>query len=145
MKHWTRPDGRCFVFGPPDEDLPAGRVYAEADEVDETRVGALVRLGFGIQRRELVLELATDPAAWSFSNIDPPPRIAFVTADRVEEERLRLLEDLLRQEVPGTGGWKWSAEGFRAETYESSDFDTRRRISWLSPTAGTASASAPCG
>jgi GNAT superfamily N-acetyltransferase len=51
------------------------------------------------------------------------PGIAFVTADRVEEERLRLLDDLLRQEVPGTGGWKWSAEGFRAETYESSDFD----------------------
>jgi GNAT superfamily N-acetyltransferase len=123
MKHWTRPDGRCFVFGPPDEDLPAGRVYAEADEVDEARVGALVRLGFDIQRRELVLELATNPAGWSFSTVDPPPGTAFVTADGVEEERLRLLDDLLRQDVPGTDGWKWSAEGFRAETYESSDFD----------------------
>ena len=46
-----------------------------------------------------------------------------MTAGRVEEEQLRLLDDLLRQEVPGTGGWKWNAEGFRAETYESSDFD----------------------
>jgi ribosomal protein S18 acetylase RimI-like enzyme len=123
MRQWTRPDGRCFVFGEPDDDLPSCRVYADADEADEARVEALARLGFGIHRRELVLRLPTDPAAWDVSRVDPPPGIAFVRGDRVEEERLRLLDDLLRQDVPGTDGWKWSPEGFREETYDSADFD----------------------
>lgn len=123
MKEWTRPDGRCFLFGEPDDDLPTGQVYTTADEADEARVRALVRLGFTVQRRELALELATDPAVWDVSTVEPPPGVAFVTADRVDERRLRLLDDLLRQDVPGTEGWKWSVAGFREETYESPDFD----------------------
>ena len=123
MRHWTRPDGRCFVFGEPDEELPSGRVYAEADEADEATIGALVGLGFIVQRRELALRLPTDPAAWSVSLVDRPSGIAFGQADRIEEEQLRVLDDLLRQDVPGTDGWKWSPEGFREETYDSPDFD----------------------
>jgi ribosomal protein S18 acetylase RimI-like enzyme len=46
-----------------------------------------------------------------------------VQADEIPEEQLRTLDDVLRQDVPGTGGWRWSAEGFREETYESSHFD----------------------
>jgi ribosomal protein S18 acetylase RimI-like enzyme len=86
-------------------------------------VAALERLGFVVQRRELALSLSTDSTAWSVSATEPPPGIAFVGADQVEEERLRLLDDLLRQDVPGTDGWKWGAEGFREETYDSPDFD----------------------
>ena len=123
MRHWTRPDGRCFVFGEPDEDLPRGRVYADADESDATRVAALERLGFVVHRRELLLLLPTDSTAWYAPAKEPPPGIAFVRADQVEEERLRLLDDLLRQDVPGTDGWTWSPEGFREETRESADFD----------------------
>lgn len=122
MKQWTRPDGRCFVFGEPDADLPLGRVYATVDESDEARVSALAQLGFSFHRRELVLRLSTDPADWDVPTAEPPPGISSVPADRVDEERLRLLDDLLRQDVPGTDGWKWSPEGFREETY-SSDFD----------------------
>ena len=123
MKEWTRPDGRRFVSGEPDGELPPGRVYAWADEDDKARVRELERLGFTVERRELFLELPTDPAAWSIPTAAPPPGVSFVTADRVEEEQLRLLDDLLRQDVPGTDGWKWSPEGFREETYESAGFD----------------------
>jgi hypothetical protein len=35
LKAWTRPDGRCFVFGEADNDLPLGRVYATAEETNE--------------------------------------------------------------------------------------------------------------
>ena len=123
MRQWTRPDRRCFVFGEPDDDLPRGRVYATAEEANEARVRALVRLGFAVQRRELVLRLPTDPAAWNVATAEPPPGVAFARADQIEEEQLRLLDDLLRQDVPGTDGWAWSPEGFREETYDSSDFD----------------------
>lgn len=123
MKQLTRPDGRCFVVGEPDDELPLGRVYATAHEGDEARIEALARLGFRIHRRELILRLPTDPAAWDVASADPPPGIEFVRADTVEEEHLRLLDDLLRQDVPGTDGWRWTPEGFREETYESSEFD----------------------
>ncbi len=36
-------------------------------------------------------------------------------ADEVEGSRLRLLDDELRQDVPGTDGWRWTPEGFRTE------------------------------
>ena len=39
MRHGIRPDGRCFVFGEPDDALPRGRqLYATADGSDEARV-----------------------------------------------------------------------------------------------------------
>ena len=123
MNHWMRPDGRCFVFGAPDGDLPAGRLYATADEKDAARLRLLARLGFTPHRRELVLQLPTDPAQWSVRDAEPPPGIGLQQADRVEEERLRLLDDALRQDVPGTDGWKWDAGDFREETYNSRDFD----------------------
>ena len=65
MRQWTRPDGRCFVFGEPDEDLPRGRVYADANESDAARVAALEGLGFIVHRRELLLLLPTDSTAWN--------------------------------------------------------------------------------
>ena len=124
MKHWARPDGRCFVFGEPDDDLPAGRLYATADEADEGTVRSLTSLGFTPHRRELVLQLPTDPAAWNVRTVEPPPGIALQQADRVEEDRLRLLDDALRQDVPGTDGWRWDATDFREETYGSPHFDS---------------------
>jgi RimJ/RimL family protein N-acetyltransferase len=123
VQHWTRPDGRRFVVGEPDADLPPGRIHATVDEADEARLRELLRLGFTPQRRELALQLQTESARWSVSTVEPPPGVSLVRADRVDEEMLRLLDDLLRQDVPGTDGWKWDVDGFRAETYESSDFD----------------------
>src|SRR5262249_38376740 len=70
MKHWTRPDGRCFVFGEADDDLPTGRLYASAHEADEERLRSLTRLGFTGPRRELVLEIPTDPARWNVGAIE---------------------------------------------------------------------------
>jgi RimJ/RimL family protein N-acetyltransferase len=118
MRCWTRPDGRTFVFGEPDAELPAGELYASADEADAQRRAALEALGFVVERRELVLELPTAVGAAA-----PPPGVSLVPADAVPADELRLLDDELRQDVPGTGGWRWDAVGFREETYESPDFD----------------------
>lgn len=124
MRRWVRPDGRCFVFGEPEDDLPLGRLaYATADEGDGARLRSLERLGFAFNRREIVLSLPTDSARWNVAAVEPPPGITFVPGDAVEEKRLRLLDDLLRQDVPGTDGWKWSPNDFHEETYDSPDFN----------------------
>jgi ribosomal protein S18 acetylase RimI-like enzyme len=39
------------------------------------------------------------------------------------EDRLRELDDQLKQDVPGADGWRWDRQGFRAETYDAPDFD----------------------
>jgi ribosomal protein S18 acetylase RimI-like enzyme len=41
----------------------------------------------------------------------------------VSEDRLRELDDELKQDVPGAEGWRWDRQGFRKETYDASDFD----------------------
>jgi RimJ/RimL family protein N-acetyltransferase len=111
------------VLGEPDDDLPEGELHATADEADERRLARLQSLGFTPQRRDLVLLLPTDAMRWARPRADPPPGVAFRTADQVDETQLRLLDDLLRQEVPGTSGWRWDPQAFWEETYESPHFD----------------------
>jgi RimJ/RimL family protein N-acetyltransferase len=123
VRRWTRPDGRCFVFGEPDDDLPGGDLYATVDASDAEKLRWLEDLGFTLHRRELVLQLPTDTRVSRLAEAAPPDGIALVRADAVEERRLRLLDDDLRQEVPGTDGWHWDEDGFHAETYESPDYD----------------------
>jgi GNAT superfamily N-acetyltransferase len=124
MRHWIRPDGRCFVFGQIDDALPLGRrLYATADESDEARVRSLAGLGFTFHRRELVVKFAPSDASRRGATAVPPTGLKFVRVDAFDERQLRLLDDLLRQDVPGTDGWKWSPDGFHEETFDSPDFD----------------------
>lgn len=76
------------------------------------------RLGFVDARREHQYVVPVPAAhdalvAW----LGPVDGHAFVRADTVDADRLRLLDDELRQDVPGTDGWQWSAEDFREETF----------------------------
>jgi GNAT superfamily N-acetyltransferase len=115
---FLRPDGRRFVAGRPLGELPDGELFAEVDESDTGQLRTLEDLGFVRERRELDLVLPTD-----VPRSPPPPGAEAVRADRVEEGVLRLLDDELRQDVPGTDGWRWTAAGFREETYLSPHFD----------------------
>jgi ribosomal protein S18 acetylase RimI-like enzyme len=115
---FLRPDGRRFVVGPLDGELPNEELFATADESDVARLRALADLGFMRERRELDLVLpATVP------RLPAPAGLEAVRADVVDEETLRLLDDELRQDVPGTDGWRWAAADFREETYLSPHFD----------------------
>lgn len=115
---YLRPDGRRLLIGLPDGALPSGELFARADEDDAEALLALEDLGFVRERRELVLVLSTD-----VPSVPAPAGIDAVRADVVDEQTLRLLDDELRQDVPGTDGWHWTAEGFREETYLSPQFD----------------------
>ena len=91
MRHRTRPDGRCFVFGEPDDELSSGDLHTIMDASDAEKLCALEDSGFVPHRRELVMRLPTDPRASGLAETAPPGGIALVRADAVEEARLRLL------------------------------------------------------
>ncbi len=114
----VRPDGCRFVLGPLDRPLPPGELFATVDESDDEQLRALEALGFSLERRELDLVLATDAR-----QVPALTGVEAVRADAVDEEALRLLDDELRQDVPGTDGWRWTPADFREETYLSSHFD----------------------
>ncbi|WP_141704201.1 GNAT family N-acetyltransferase [Planobispora rosea] len=86
------------------------------DESDD--LSPLMGAGFVLERRENRYVVPTGP-----ESAPVPSGFALVTADRVPEPELRELDDELRQDVPGSEGWKWDEQGFRKETYESSQYD----------------------
>jgi ribosomal protein S18 acetylase RimI-like enzyme len=105
---FRRPDGRTFTRDPADVD-DAGDVYASVDGDLEPWLAA----GFVEHRRE------NHYVVWTNARAEPPPTppgISFVTVDRVDLDRLRALDDLLRQDVPGTDGWRWEPIAFVEET-----------------------------
>ena len=131
----VRPDARCFVvFGachsvayePLVQAIAQhfGRdLYSEIGEADSATRERLLAVGFVVNRREHTFTIPTDPAITGLTNLDVSAGFEIVTADRVDEDRLRELDDELKQDVPGADGWKWDRPGFRNETYEAPDFD----------------------
>jgi RimJ/RimL family protein N-acetyltransferase len=117
VKTYVRPDGRHFVRDPDPESLAEATtdVYCtvEASEVD-----SYLALGFDIHRREGVYLLPVRSA-----HVGAPRGVVFAHADEVDEATLRLLDDELRQDVPGAEGWQWGEADFHQETYESAEFD----------------------
>jgi ribosomal protein S18 acetylase RimI-like enzyme len=111
---FVRPDGRRFVRSPSDD--AEGEVYASVgeDEVDEW-----IAHGFAVNRRDQEYELPTT----TIGLVQPPAGIEIRRADAVDEDGLRELDDALRQDVPGTDGWRWEAADFRDETFASPHFD----------------------
>jgi hypothetical protein len=97
----VRPDGKVFARSPEDEGD-----YAECREDDAQR---WLAAGWTIHRRE-------DEYAVTTVASGPHP---FLHLDDVDLERLRLLDDELRQDVPGTAGWRWAHDDFVAETHSS--------------------------
>jgi ribosomal protein S18 acetylase RimI-like enzyme len=119
VKAYVRPDGRRFVRDPDRESRAevATDVYCtvEASEIDSYRA-----LGFSVHRRE-----ATYLVPIRSARAEASPGIVFAHADEVDETTLRLLDNELRQDVPGTDGWQWNEADFRDETFEAPDFDPK--------------------
>ena len=104
---FRRPDGRTFTRDP--TDVADGvDVYASVEGDLEPWLAA----GFVELRREnryVVWTSGRDPAP-------PPPGFSVATVDQIDLDRLRVLDDLLRQDVPGTDGWRWEPSAFVEET-----------------------------
>jgi ribosomal protein S18 acetylase RimI-like enzyme len=135
VKALLRPDERCFVFfdscqadayepllAAVAEELDCD-IYVTVDGADDEVRRLYEQLGFVINRRESTYLIPTDPDVTGLCGVEPPAGFVFVCADEVEEDRLRVLDDTLRRDVPGTDGWRWDEAGFREETFESPFFD----------------------
>lgn len=132
---WRRPDGRQFLFfgqcrgdayGPLAEEVSravSDSLFVEVHEADSARLSVFSRCGFKPVRRESRYELPVEVAVDRLARISPPGGVMLVCALDVDEDRLRRLDDRLRQDVPGTDGWEWRPGDFREETFESDAFD----------------------
>jgi len=130
-----RPDGRWFVaFDTCREDSYEPLVaalasnvgqdlYTTARDTYEEGLDRLARLGFAASRRESSYLIPTDPAATGLDAFAEPAGLVIISAAHADEDQLRLLDDALRQDVPGTAGWKWDPGDFREETFDSDHFD----------------------
>ena len=126
---WIRPDARCnFVVRGNEPSVRAALVQALASTVscellvnvrddDDEALRRYQELGFGTKRREALYVIPVARAALELASAVAPAGVRLRSIADVNEDRLRVLDDELRQETPGTDGWRWSAEDFHDETY----------------------------
>ena len=103
-------------------DLPAP-VYTVVAEDDREHLGRWSLLGFRDNRREDEYAIPTRPELTGLADAVLPAGFTLVSADRVDEDRLRSLDQELRQDVPGYVGWVNQPEEFHRLTFENRWFD----------------------
>jgi ribosomal protein S18 acetylase RimI-like enzyme len=132
---FLRPDDRWFVHFDPDsrDDSRApllaavsgntgSDLYATVEESDNQELGLFARHGFTVARRESAFVLSTDPEVTGLYGVGEPEGVVIISAADAFEDQLRLLDDALRQDEPGTAGWRWDPGDFHEETF-GDDFD----------------------
>jgi ribosomal protein S18 acetylase RimI-like enzyme len=124
-----RPDARWFLYFDtwhadayrPLADAVArdlGRdLYVTLEDAEFDALDACAAAGFTVHRRESYYRIATDPAVTGLAGAVLPDGLDILSAANADITRLRLLDDALRQDVPGTDGWRWDPDEFRAETF----------------------------
>lgn len=130
-----RPDGRWFVSidawdQAADAPLLAAMVadlrhdlHTNIDAADEAELRRWHGLGFEPARREILLAVPVDPAVTGLRQSGPVPGIVLLSADAVDENALRELDDTLRADVPGCTGWVNDPMEFREYTFDERQFD----------------------
>jgi GNAT superfamily N-acetyltransferase len=124
-----RPDNRWFLYFdtwradayPPLADAVArdlGRdLYVTLEDAEYDALDACAEAGFAVHRRESYYRVPADPVVTGLAGAVLPAGLGVVSAADADITRLRLLDDALRQDVPGCQGWRWDTEQFRAETF----------------------------
>lgn len=130
-----RPDRRWFVsIDTWDESAYAPLLSAVADDLrqdlhtnlsgdDGPGLDRWRRLGFAVVRREILFLLPVDPAITGLGDAAVPAGIVLLSAEAVDEDGLRELDDSLRADVPGTHGWVSDPVEFREHTFDERHFD----------------------
>jgi GNAT superfamily N-acetyltransferase len=122
----TGPDAVAGVWAALlDAALPAlshGELYVEIDEQAADLARVLAARGFAVHRREsryLVPTLLPD----GLRGVRMPAGYRVISAAEATVDQLRDLDDQLRQDVPGTAGWRNDPVGFARQTFDDPQFD----------------------
>jgi RimJ/RimL family protein N-acetyltransferase len=130
-----RPDGRLVVRAAggwtPEAAVAAAELasrhhvtaLAHIDERDPVQLDALIAAGFAESRRDVVVAVSVEDALAALAGAALPPGVEARSAVDVDEDRLRLLDDELRQDIPGAAGWRSTPEEFREHTFADPAFD----------------------
>jgi RimJ/RimL family protein N-acetyltransferase len=119
---WTEPAASSAIVLAERRGAPV-LVDLPEERVEEREL--LERAGFAVSRREAVVSFDVRVALAALENAEPPPGVDLRSAVDVDEAMLRRLDDELRQDVPGTAGWRSTPEGFRESTFDDPAFDPR--------------------
>lgn len=98
-------------------------LYTTVDEDDEAELRNWRTAGFTVLRREHHYLVPTASDRTRLAGAGLPAGISLVSADAVDEYGLRLLDEALRQDVPGTDGWINDPQEFREYTFDERRFD----------------------
>ena len=124
-----RPDGRCFLYfdawrpdiypalaGAAAQELRCN-LYVSLDDAEFDALDACAAAGFAEHRRESYYRIPIDRALASLADAAMPDGLDVLSAADADVDRLRLLDDALRQDVPGCDGWRWDPGEFREDTF----------------------------
>jgi len=98
-------------------------LYTTVDEDDEAALRNSIAAGFTVLRREHHYLVPTGPDQTRLAAGALPAGMSLVSADAVDEDGLRLLDEALRQDVPGSDGWVNDPQEFREYTFNEWRFD----------------------
>jgi len=96
-------------------------MHLSEDRADELRI--LADAGFMAARRELKVEVDLNEALAAIGDARLPPSVTAISAADAGLDRLRLLDDGLRDDVPGTAGWRSTPAEFTKETFDPPAFN----------------------
>lgn len=130
-----RPDERMFLhfvgpdhgaYGPLGEHAAGdlGRpIFVTLGEDSGTALGSLRRAGFVVDMVSEGFRVRFDDALEWLRRAWVPSGFAIISAEEADEGRLFDLDNALRQQVPGTEGWRGNREWFEEELAERPPFD----------------------
>jgi ribosomal protein S18 acetylase RimI-like enzyme len=98
------------------EDLQQD-LYASVHESDDDHLARHIASGFAVQRREIEFTIPVERALRSLGATDAPAGYRLVSAADIDEVDLRVLDDALRADIPGSDGWVNQPQEFREYTF----------------------------
>jgi len=104
------------------EDLQQD-LYMTVDESDHELLQRCRQLGCTVNRREDEYLVPTDADVTGLTDAALPAGLGHVSAAEADEDQLRALDEVLREDVPGANGWVNDPRDFREYTFDARHFD----------------------
>lgn len=112
-------------------------LYLTVSDSDYGQLDRCRSLGFTVSRHEDEYRVPTDPATTGLAEARFPAGLRAISAADADTDALRLLDDLLREDVPGAEGWVNDPQEFREYTFDPRHFDKDTYLVAVDDATGT--------